>query len=119
MCVHKGMGRETVQMQYKTNERVKALRELLGFTQEKFASYLGVPFVRYRNIEQGQCRVAEEEFATLGKNFPELLPFMTFEGPISLTALQQSENNLLRLVAAKIEAEQLPKSIDISPFIEH
>lgn len=105
-------------MQYKTNERVRAIRELLGLTQEKFASHLGVQFVRYRNIEQGQCRVAEEEFATLGKNFPELLPFITFEGPISLSALQQSENNFLRLAAAKIEAEQLPKAVDISPFIE-
>jgi len=105
-------------MQYKTNERVRAIRELLGLTQEQFASHLEVQFVRYRNIEQGQCRVAEEEFAALGKNFPELLPFITFEGPISLPTLQQSENNLLRLAAAKIEAEQLPKNIDISPFIE-
>lgn len=105
-------------MRYKTNERVKAVRELLGFTQEAFAAHMGLPFMRYRNIEQGQCRVAEEEFAGFGRNYPEFLHFITFEGPIVFDALKTSDNKLLRLAAANIDAERLPKSIDISPFIQ-
>ena len=105
-------------MKLKTGERLKALREMIGLTREEFAEMLNLDFIRIRNIEQKKVRVAEDEFAKIGKMFPELLHWLTFEGNISLDDLKNSDEKLCRLVAAKIEAGQLPSGYHLEDKIK-
>lgn len=105
-------------MKHKAGERVKALRELIGFTREDFADLLGIDFVRLRNIEQRKVRMAEEEFAVIGKSFPEMIHWIAYEGDISLDGLRNSEENLCRLIAAKYVAGQLPDGFELESKIK-
>jgi plasmid maintenance system antidote protein VapI len=105
-------------MKYKAGERLQVMRELMGVTRVDFADMLGLDFFRLKNIEQKKCRMGEEEFAKIGAMFPEMLFWLTFEGDISLEELRNSPATLVRLIAAKIEAGQLPQGYDITDKIK-
>ncbi|ABC33376.1 MULTISPECIES: helix-turn-helix domain-containing protein [Hahella] len=96
-------------MKMKAGDRLQGLRELIGLTQREFAELLGIDYFRLKNIEQQKARMAEDEFAQVGLLIPEMLHWVACESDISLSALQNSEAKLCRLIAAKIEAGQVPE----------
>jgi transcriptional regulator with XRE-family HTH domain len=106
-------------MKYKAGERLRFLRELMGLTREQFANTIGIDFIRLRNMEQKRCRVGEDEFAKIGLLFPEIIPWIIFEGDINLELLKVSDQVLLHLVAAKIEAGQFPKGAEFEEKIKY
>lgn len=105
-------------MKFKAGERVKVIRELMGITREDFAQVVNIEFIRLRNIEQGKVRMAEDEFAKVCSVFPEMMAWLTIEGEISLDSLKNSQQTLCKLMAAKIEAGQIPKGYDLETKIK-
>ncbi|WP_041598356.1 hypothetical protein [Hahella chejuensis] len=96
-------------MRLKAGERLKALRELAGFTRQEFSSITNIELIRLTNLEKLRARVAEDEYEKLGLLFPEVIPWFAYEGDISLEALRSSEQKLCRLIAARFEAGQIPE----------
>ena len=111
-------GKRNCYMKYKAGERLKFLRELMGLSREEFAQTIEIDVIRLRNMEQKRCRVCEDEFAKIGFLFPEIIPWFLFEGDINLELLKSSDKDLLRLVAAKIEAGQFPKGAEFEKKIK-
>ena len=105
-------------MKYKAGTRIKAVRGLMGFTVDQFADLLGIKAIRLKNVELLRAKVSEEEYEEIGGRFPEVIPWLTYEGPLDLEALRNSQSEIMRLVAAKIEARQFPKGMDLSEFVE-
>jgi transcriptional regulator with XRE-family HTH domain len=105
-------------MKLKAGDRIKALRELVGITREEFANNLEIDFIRLRNIEQKKCRVSEDEIAKICAAFPEVGPWLAWEGDISLDSLKESQRALCKLIAAKIEAGQIPQGYDLEEKIK-
>ena len=105
-------------MKNKAGERLKAIRELMGITREDFAKNLQLDFMRLRNIEQCKIRMAEEEFYKIGEAFPEIMPWLTYEGEIKIQTLKDSDSSIIKLIAAKIEAGQIPKGFDLKDKIK-
>ncbi|WP_377516962.1 hypothetical protein [Microbulbifer taiwanensis] len=87
---------------------MKAVRELMGLTRNEFGELVGIDWVRLRNVEQLNAKMGEDEFAKIGQMFPELMPWLTYEGDIVMEDLKSSQEKLCRLIAAKIEAGQIP-----------
>lgn len=96
-------------MQLRCGERLKGMRELFGLTREEFCELTGIDVMRMKNIEQRKIRVAEDEFAIVGRRFPEFLHWIAYEGQIHLSDLRNSQETLCRLAGAKFEAGQIPK----------
>ncbi len=105
-------------MKLRAGDRLKAIRELMGMTREEFGQLIDIDWVRIKNIEQKKARVAEDEFAKIGQMFPELMPWLTYEGDIDLEGLKTSQEKLCRLVAAKIEAGQIPSGFYLEEKIK-
>lgn len=95
-------------MKLRAGQRLKAIRELMGMTRDEFCELVGVEWVRLRNVEQLNAKMAEDEFAKIGRMFPELMPWLTYEGDIVVDDLRNSQEKFCRLVAAKIDAGQIP-----------
>lgn len=93
----------------KPGDRVRAIRELIGLTQKEFAEVLGVDLTQLKNIEYKRNRVTEDFYEAIGRTFPELLPWFVYEGPLTLEELQQSQSNLCKVAAARIEAGLIPE----------
>lgn len=92
----------------RTGKRIQFVRELLGMTRDEFAKASGLSFNRLNNIENLLAKVNEDEFYHLGRTMPEVLLFIASEGDINVPACRNSEHNLCRLLAARIDAGQLP-----------
>jgi len=101
----------------RTGKRVRAIRELTGFTRSDFAESLDIDFMRMRNIEQLKAKVAEDEFYAIGKAIPETVHFLAYGGLISLDALKESENPFARLIYARLEAGQMPEGFELDKII--
>lgn len=95
-------------MKTKAGERLKALRLLMGLTQDEMADYLELPRQRYKNVENLKVRMAEDEFAATCERFPEFAFYLTFEGDIDFQAVQSSQERLVKLAGAHIEAGRIP-----------
>ena len=104
-------------MKLKAGERIKGLRELMGLSRTEFGELVGIEPARIRNIELQRTKVNEDDFAALGLTMPELLPWLTYEADISFEDMLQSQNKLLRLIAARIEAGQVPEGHYLDHFI--
>ncbi|MEW5250715.1 helix-turn-helix domain-containing protein [Microbulbifer sp. 2201CG32-9] len=83
--------------------RLRIIRETLGFTQPEFAEKLGLKFHQIQNIEYGRHRITEEVFATVGKNMPELLPWVAYGGQTDIEVVRKSDNPLCKLIATRID----------------
>lgn len=105
-------------MRLKAGERFKGLRELMGMTRREFAEAVQIDEARIRNIELQRTKVNEDDFAKIGQLMPELLPWLTYEADITFDELAQSESKWLRLVAARIEAGQIPEGYYLDKFIK-
>jgi len=105
-------------MKLRAGQRLKGLRELMGLTREEFGEIVGIDWVRMKNIEQQKVRMAEDEFAKIGAMFPEVMPWLTYEGYIDVDDLKNSQENLCRLIAAKIEAKQIPEGYYLEDHIK-
>src|SRR5690554_6069367 len=97
--------------------RVKAIRELTGFTRSDFAADLGMDFMRLRNVEQLKAKVSEDEFCAIGKAIPELIHYLVYGGIVHKAQLKDSDNAFARLIYARLEAGQMPDGFDLEKFI--
>ena len=93
----------------KAGDRLKGLRLLIGLTQDEMAEMLELPFTRYRNVEGKKARMAEDEFSAVCARFPEFALYLTYEGNIDFDALKASQEKLVKLAAAAIEAGRIPE----------
>lgn len=105
-------------MEYKTGERLQLIREIIGLTREEFSEILGIDQIRLKNMEQTKCRVAEDEFEKIGLHFPQLLPWLAYEGDITMESLKESDDRLIKLAVARIQAGQLPKESGLEEKIK-
>lgn len=96
-------------MNTKAGDRLKALRILVGLTRDEMAELLDIPVVRYKNVESKKVRMAEDEYSAICSRFPEFSHYLTHEGHISLEELQASQQKLVRLAAAAIDAGKIPE----------
>lgn len=90
-------------------ERIKGLRELMGLSRTEFGELVGIEPARIRNIELLRTKVNEDDFAALGVAVPQLIPWLTYSAALTFDELVQSQNKLLRLITARIEAGQVPE----------
>ncbi|GLS24759.1 hypothetical protein [Marinibactrum halimedae] len=97
--------------------RVKAIREFMGMGVQEFADFMGIEYVRLKNIEGIRAKVNEIDFRNLGEKFPELLPWLVYEGPISIKALQSSKSNYCHIIVSKIMADLEPKGYGIRELV--
>ena len=95
-------------MRLDPGKRLKGVRELIGFTAAEFAKVTGIEFNRLRNVEQGRARVCGEEYEAIGLVLPEIIPWLTYEGEISLKELKKSSHPLCRMITANIEVGRIP-----------
>lgn len=97
------------------SDRIKWLRQVIGYNQAEMAELLGVDFFRYKNIEQKKARVTEGEFEPLCRKFKGLIHFLVYGGVISLDELLESKEPLERMLAAAIESgrglDSLPEGL--------
>ncbi|MCO1336004.1 helix-turn-helix domain-containing protein [Microbulbifer sp. OS29] len=105
-------------LKLRAGDRLKVIRELMGLTRDEFAELLKLDYIRLKNIEQKRAKVAEFEYEQFGQRFPELIPFFTYEGDIVISDLSASNERLCRLVAAKIEAGQIPQGFYLEEKIK-
>ncbi|WP_020410986.1 hypothetical protein [Hahella ganghwensis] len=105
-------------MGLKAGERLKGMRELMGFTRMRFAEFLDINLIRLKNLEQLKARVAEDEFEKLGKMFPEMMPWLVYGGKISLSELERSDNEYCQLIALKIKIGEIPAGYGFRDAIE-
>ncbi|WP_299947173.1 helix-turn-helix transcriptional regulator [uncultured Microbulbifer sp.] len=99
----------------KPGERLRIVRDALGFTQKEFSDALGLKSYQIRNIEYGRHRVTEEVFAAFGKAMPELLPWIAFGGTISVEQLRQSTGELSKLLVVRINIGLTPDAAFLEP----
>lgn len=111
------MGKRKV-MKTKGGDRLKAVRLLFGLGREEFADMIGISFNRYCNVEQKRAKLGEDEIAAVCSRFPEFTHWMAYEGVILVNELKHSSESLCRLVAAKIEAGQIPTGYFIEDRIK-
>lgn len=111
IAVIRGKGMQP--MRTKGGDRLKAIRTLFGLSREEFSALIGVPFNRYCNVEQKRAKLGEDEISGVCRKFPEFTHWLAYEGAISLEALKNSDESLCRLVAAKVEANQVTKGFFI------
>lgn len=97
----------------RTGKRVMFVRELLGMTRDEFVKQTNISFNRLSNIEKLLAKVNEEEFYHLGRTMPEVLLFIACEGEINLQQCRASQHNLCRLLAARVDNDQLPANNDL------
>ena len=102
----------------KAGERLKGLREITGLTQAEFAEVTGLSLIRLRNLEHKKARVAEDEFEKIGVLFPQFVHWMTYEGDIDMEDLKNSDQNLCRLIAARIDAGLIPSGYHLEEKIK-
>ncbi|WP_444894937.1 helix-turn-helix domain-containing protein [Microbulbifer sp. SSSA005] len=105
-------------LKLRAGDRLRVIRELMGLTRDEFAELLGFDYVRLRNVEQKRAKMAEFEYEQVGKMFPELIPYLTYEGNIVISELTASKEELCRLMAAKIEAGQIPRGFYVEEKIK-
>lgn len=101
---------EVEKIKTRAGDRLKMLRALLGMTQMEMAKLLETDLARYKNIEHKKVKVNENEFECAGRQLPELLHYIVYEGETSLSSLQSSQKPLVRLIAAKINTGRLSNS---------
>lgn len=101
----------------RTGKRILFVRELLGMTRDEFAKASGMSFNRLNNIENLLAKVNEEEFYYLGRTMPDVLPFIACEGEINLQHCRDSKYNLCRLLAARVDNNQIPENNDLVKLI--
>ncbi|MCO1336003.1 helix-turn-helix domain-containing protein [Microbulbifer sp. OS29] len=105
-------------LKLRAGDRLRVIRELMGLTRDEFAELLKMDYVRLRNVEQKRAKVSEFEYEQAGKLFPELIPYFAYEGDIVVSELAESEQELCRLMAAKIEAGQIPRGFYVEEKIK-
>ncbi len=93
----------------KTGDRLRIIRELIGLTQREFASFLGIEMSKLKNIEYKRNRVTEEIYEKIGENFPELLKWFVYEGPVDLPELRNSDSKYCKFIAARFDAGLVPE----------
>lgn len=106
------------QLRTRGGDRIKAVRLLLGLGREEFADLIGVSFNRYCNVEQKRAKLGEEEIVAVCLRFPEFTHWMAYEGIIRVSDLRDSDDSLCRLIAAKIDAGQIPTGYFIEDRIK-
>lgn len=94
----------------KTNagDRLKGIRYLLDMSQKQFAEFINIPLTRYKTVELLRSRVAEDIFASVCSQAPNLTAFLVYEGEISLNNLARSDKPIERLIPAKIDFSGIP-----------
>lgn len=95
----------------RTGERIRFIREMLGMTRDEFSKAMGINYSRLNNIEKLLAKVNEDEFYQIGRFMPEVLLFIACEDNLDMQACRNSENNLSRLLAARVDANQIPATI--------
>ncbi|WP_299580860.1 helix-turn-helix transcriptional regulator [uncultured Microbulbifer sp.] len=93
----------------RAGDRLRAIRELTGLSQREFADLLGVDLMPMKNAEYKKNRVTEECYEAMGKNFPELLKWFVYEGPINLQELRNSDSKYCKFIAARFDAGLVPE----------
>ena len=123
---------DTATAKKKTGERLKQLRESLGYTQEKFSEILGISLTLYKKMEGGSYNISVKTLRKLRETTGVSIDFMMFgegkEYEDIWLLLQNSENRikqkvLLRLLRyfgydsreRRLETEQ---ELDISEKLE-
>lgn len=105
-------------MNTQAGDRLRALRVMIGLEREEMAELLGVSKTRYKNVEQKNARMAEDVIGPLCQKFPELCLYITCEGEIDLNKLKESQEKLVNVIAAKIEAGLIPEGSYIESVVK-
>lgn len=99
-------------------DRLKALRQLMGLTQEEMAELFDISLSRYKNVEKKTVRMAEGEFSAACSRFPEFVHYLTYQGKIDIKALHESQDKLVRFAAAAIDAGKIPEGYFLEDSLE-
>ncbi len=60
---------ETVMVHKAMSQRLRSIRELMGFTQQQVASELGITYQQYRKYESGQSAMPAPRLYLISKAF--------------------------------------------------
>lgn len=99
-------------------DRIRIIRELMGLTRREFALLIGIRTDQLTNLEQKKAHVRAEHLELLGKKFPQLMPFLTYNGEITMSDILESDEAMLRAMAARIQAGITASVADISHKIK-
>lgn len=98
---------------YRTGERIRFIREMLGMTRDEFSKVMGINYSRLNNIEKLLAKVNEDEFYQIGILMPEVLLFIACEADLDVQACRNSQHSLCQLLADRVEKNQIPATISL------
>ncbi|MEN0107947.1 MAG: helix-turn-helix transcriptional regulator [Pseudomonas sp.] len=67
---------------FTAGQRLRGLRELMGLKRPAFAQLTGIDRKRLENIESGQQRMHDIDFAKVCSLYPEFARWITYGGPV-------------------------------------
>ncbi|WP_226648174.1 helix-turn-helix domain-containing protein [Microbulbifer variabilis] len=95
--------------------RLRIVREAVGLTQADFAKKLDLKTHQIKNIEYGTSRISEDVFAIIGREMPELLPWVVYGGTASIEQLRQSKSDFCKLLLARLDIGLVTNAAFLEP----
>lgn len=98
-------------------KRVKAVRELVGLTRQKFGDLVGLDYLRMATLENDRGRMAVDDLSAIDNVFPELTMYLLHGKELNLTNLESSTNELLKFAVMRIRNGDIPEGYGLEEVI--
>lgn len=90
--------------------RLKAVRELAGFTRDQMSMQVQIGYPRYCNIEQLKVRMAVEDLEKVLAHLPEFESWLARGLRVDLSKIKKSKSDFVKQIYKRIEAGDIAES---------
>jgi transcriptional regulator with XRE-family HTH domain len=97
--------------------RVKAVREMLGFTRPAFCSLTGIEFSRVATLEHDRSRMSVEELAMIDTVLPDFTDYLMYGKTLDLSLLENSKDERVRFTAIRLRNGEIPEGYGLEEVI--
>ncbi len=94
-------------MEYRAHERLKMIRESLGYTRGEFTDEFGFESSRIGNIEKGRTMINVEDLEMISRQLSEVICFLVYGGNIWIDDLEISQSSKSKLLLSIYQAGRL------------
>ena len=98
-------------------KRIKVIRELMGFTRQKFGDSVGIDYLRLSTLENDRGRMSVDDLAAIDEVFPEFTRYLMHGKTLDLATLEKSENELIRNAATRVKNGEIPEGYGLEEVI--
>lgn len=94
-------------MEYRAYERLKLIREGMGFTRGEFTAEFGFEASRIGNIEKGRTMLNVDDLEKIASQLPEVIGFLVYGEDIWIDDLKSSSHSKSKLLLSLYESGRL------------